>query len=269
MTQDMSLIKKLRCKSKDQIFIKLHNIFYGYISRLLNFNFCRYFYISSYPESYTHFNSHQELRALFRRFIYKNKSNNIHDINRLISFILNIKQVLNDGVEGEFAELGVYKGNTAALLAHYAKEYSKKVFLFDTFSGFNEKDAIAKDSKSTLKLFEDTSISGVIETLGQLASCCKIIEGYFPNSLTKECDVKYSVVSLDCDLYLPMKAGLDYFWPRLSQGGIILIHDYSGECWPGIKLAVDEFCAANQCYPILMPDRGGSAFIRKSIIRTI
>jgi len=241
----------------------LNTIIYNYLSRVLNFNFSRYFYISSYPESYTHFNSHQELKNLFKRFLYKNRSNNIHDINRLISFILNIKQVVNDGVEGEFAELGVYKGNTAVLLAHYAKNYSKKVFLFDTFSGFSKKDTIAKDSKSTLRLFEDTSIFGVLETLGDEADCCKIIEGYFPDSLTKECDVKYSVVSLDCDLYLPMKAGLNFFWPRLSKGGIILIHDYSGECWPGIKLAVDEFCADNQCYPTLMADRGGICIYSK------
>jgi hypothetical protein len=263
MNQHMSFINKLRSKSKEEIFAKLNNILYGYIRKLLNFNFCRYFYISSFPESYTHFNSHQELQTLFKRFVYKNKSNNIHDINRLLSFILNIKQVLNDGVEGNFAELGVYKGNTAVVLAHYAKEYDRKVFLYDTFSGFNKKDVIAKDSKSSLKLFDDASVSSVLETLDRLASYCKIIEGYFPNSLTKDCDVNYSVVSLDCDLYLPMKAGLEYFWPRLSQGGIILIHDYSGECWPGIKLAVDEFCTVNQLYPILMPDRGGSAFIRK------
>jgi hypothetical protein len=34
--------------------------------------------------------------------------------------ILNTKQILKDEVQGSFAELGVYRGNSAAVLTHYA-----------------------------------------------------------------------------------------------------------------------------------------------------
>jgi O-methyltransferase len=33
-------------------------------------------------------------------------------------------------------------------------------------------------------------------------------------------------VLLDADLFAPIKAGLELFWPRLVPGGLILVHDY-------------------------------------------
>jgi O-methyltransferase len=60
-----------------------------------------------------------------------------------------------------------------------------------------------------------------------------------------------------------MKAGLDFFYPRMPRGGLFLLHDYSSLCWPGAKQAVDEFCRATGENLLLMPDKSGSAFIRK------
>ncbi len=66
-----------------------------------------------------------------------------------------------------------------------------------------------------------------------------------------------------CDLYKPTKVGLDLFYPRMSRGGIFFIHDYSSQIWNGAKMAVDEFCAMTGEFIVLMPDKSGSAFLRK------
>ncbi len=50
----------------------------------------------------------------------------------------------------------------------------------------------------------------------------------------------------------------------MSKGGLLLLHDYSSLYWNGSKKAIDEFCKVNREYVILMPDKSGSAFIRKS-----
>lgn len=49
------------------------------------------------------------------------------------------------------------------------------------------------------------------------------------------------MVSLDCDLHQPMKAALQYFYLRMSLGGILLLHDYSSKQWLDAKKAIDDF----------------------------
>jgi len=221
-------------------------------------------FIAYQPDSYAYFNSHTEFHNLFKSFISHNKFNNAGDVPRLWSFILNIKQVLNENIPGDFAELGVWRGNTASVLAHYAASTNRKVYLFDTFEGFDTRDLEGID-KDKQMAFTDTSLAMVKEVIGISSDVCKFVKGYFPSTVSKEHKANiYSIVSIDCDLYEPMKAGLEVFYPLMSKGGLFLLHDYSSMFWDGAKKAIDEFCIKNGEYVILMPDKSGSAFIRKS-----
>ena len=176
------------------------------------------------------------------------------------SFILNIKQIISENIIGDFAELGVWKGNTAVVLAYYAKLYRRKVILFDTFEGFDKKDLAGIDANKHMA-FNDTSIEVVKDLMGADEDVCEFVKGYFPETVLPSHKIrKYAVVSLDCDLYEPMKAGLNFFYPLMSSGGIFLLHDYSD--WDGAKKAINEFCAATNERVILIPDLSGSAFIR-------
>lgn len=223
-------------------------------------------FIAYHPDSHKDFNAHPEFYLLYKRFIRYNRFNNSGDIARLWSFILNIKQIIQEDIQGDFAELGVWRGNTAAILAYYAKKNCRKLYLFDTFEGFDEKDLKGIDSEKQIA-FHNTSLGLARETIGENADACVFVKGYFPSSITQiHQDNKYSIVSLDCDLYEPMKAGLDFFYPLLSEGGLLLIHDYSSLCWDGSKKAVDEFCKKFNEHVVLMPDKSGSAFIRKTHI---
>src|ERR1700761_8436871 len=96
-------------------------------------------YTAFLPESLYFRGQGDMFHALARKFCARNPGNGA-DLPRLIAFMLNIEQVLKDGVAGDFAELGVWRGNTAAVLAHYAANSGRKVFLFDTFQGFDSKD---------------------------------------------------------------------------------------------------------------------------------
>ncbi len=214
------------------------------------------------PDSFSIYNLHPEYRKLYRQFTAHNLGNR-GDTGRLTAFILNIKQVLDEGIEGEFAELGVWRGNTASILAHYAVRARRRLVLFDTFEGFSDKDLNGVDFNKGLQ-FQDTSISMVASVVGEEVGI-EYVRGYFPATITASLSQRsYAVVSLDCDLYAPMKAGLEFFYPRMKPGAIFLLHDYSSGCWDGAKRAVDEFCVANDEYLVLIPDKSGSAFLRKS-----
>jgi hypothetical protein len=229
-------------------------------------------YLSIQPDAHDHFKAHPEFHELLKKFTAYNKQNNGGDIPRLWSFILNVKQILEEKIKGDFAELGVWRGNTAAILAMLANKTGREVFLFDTYEGFDPRDtkkSVDKSSKFTPSgteyTAEDTSLEVVKSVVGPTYRHCRYIKGYFPKSITPEAEKrKYAVVSLDCDLYEPMKAGLEFFYPRMTKGGIFFLHDYSSMFWPGVKKAIDEFLKKSGEHLVLMPDKSGSAFMRKT-----
>ena len=221
-------------------------------------------FIAYHPDSYADFNVHPEFSFLFKSFIAHNKFNNAGDIARLWSFIINIEQILSEDIKGDFAELGVWRGNTASVLAYFASRNARTVDLFDTFEGFDKRDIQGIDTEKRIE-FSDTSVNLVKNVIGDSHSVCNFVKGYFPESISDVHRNKiYAIVSLDCDLYEPMKAGLNFFYPLMPEGGLFLLHDYSNFYWDGSKKAIDEFCKANHEYVVLMPDKSGSAFIRKS-----
>jgi hypothetical protein len=221
-------------------------------------------YLAYSPDSHWVSRGHTDAASLFRRFALYNQANNGGDLPRFWALLLNLKQVLAEGVPGDFAELGVWRGNTAAILANFAALNDRKVFLFDTFEGFHAKDLVSVDRDKSMN-FTDTSVETARRVVGEPSRCCEFIKGYFPDSVTDEArKARYAVVSLDCDLYEPMKAGLEFFYPRMTRGGIFFLHDYSSLQWNGAAQAIDEFCRASGEFLILCPDKSGSAFFRKS-----
>lgn len=198
---------------------------------------------------------------LLPKWLEGNRINNGGDLGRFYSLILNVKQLLEEGVAGDFAELGVYRGNSAAILAHFAGITGRRAYLLDTFEGFDERDL---ESPAQANAFRETSLSRVKRKIGNDAACT-YVPGYFPESVTPEiAAAKFAFVHLDCDLYKPMRDALNFFYARLAPRGMLVIHDYSCGHWEGVKRAVDDFCAATGEAVILLPDKSGSAILRRS-----
>jgi hypothetical protein len=214
------------------------------------------------PDSAWLFETHPEFASLFKVWTVGNSTNNAGDRARYYSLILNLKQVIADGVVGDFAELGVYLGNSSALFAHFAAESGRKLFLFDTFYGFDAADLTGGDAAYRMQ-FADTTLAKAQKLIGH-EGICRYVVGKFPESITEESkSSRYAFVSLDCDLYKPMRDGLAFFYERLSPGGMLFVHDYSSCYWDGVKSAVDEFSRQTGATPVLLPDKSGTAVIRK------
>ena len=195
-------------------------------------------------------------------YIMTNKLNNNGDISRLFSIILNCKQVFIENVKGDIAEVGVWRGNTASILVKFAAENDRKIFLFDTFKGFDDFDIKQIDKSVKKNQFSDTSLELVKNVIGKYEKCIYEV-GYFPETIKEYHKNRiYSVVSIDCDLYEPIKSALSFFYPRMANGGLILMHDYSSGCWPGSFKAINEFFEDKKEKLILLPDKSGSAFVR-------
>ncbi len=220
-------------------------------------------YVAYRPDSDVIFSCYPEIAQLSEKWIKDNVNNNAGDLPRLYALILNTKQVLDDEIAGDMAELGVFRGNSAAILAHYARIYGRKVSLFDTFQGFDRRDLVGGDRSKAVE-FTDTSLADVMDLVGDEA--VRFVQGRFPESIPSDLYMsRFCLVHIDCDLYEPAKSGLEFFYPRLSPGGLLIVHDYANPYWLGIKRAVDEFCEGIAEKPIIFGDKSGTAMIRKAM----
>lgn len=173
------------------------------------------------------------------------------------------KEVMSSEIPGDVAELGVYKGNFASLLNAYFP--SKKLHLFDTFEGFDERDTSYETNFSGAKsgVYGDTSVDKVMQLMPNPEQVV-IYKGFFPETIPND-DLSFAFVSLDCDLYKPIYAGLEYFYFRLSPRGYIMLHDYNGGFSKGVHAAIDEFEKKHnlKLIKVPIPDEAGTVVISK------
>jgi O-methyltransferase len=155
-----------------------------------------------------------------------------------------------DEIPGAVAELGVYRGDMSVFLQTFCD--GRTLYLFDTFGGFPSEDA-----GQFVSMFSDTSLDYVRRRMGGAQNVDYRI-GYFPDTTSGIEHEAFAFVSLDADLYKPTLAGLRFFWPRLSSGGYIFLHDYYSH-FP-IADAVRDFGLRDF---IELPDKTGSIVIRK------
>ena len=173
-----------------------------------------------------------------------------------------IEEIKENKINGNLAELGVYKGEFSKYFNRYFPK--RKLYLFDTFSGFNEKDDDEQDIwLDSNHKFTDASVLDVLGKMRNPESCI-IRKGYFPDTAKGLENETYCLVSLDADLYKPTLAGLSYFYPRLVTGGYIFIHDFGTYAWGhGVRSAVREYCSKNSISYVPILDRCGSVIITK------
>jgi hypothetical protein len=184
------------------------------------------------------------------------------DISRFYFFSVAFDQLMKEGVTGDVAELGTYKGNTATLLAKIARRMGTTAWILDTFEGFEPADLTGPDAGQKIQ-FQDTSLEAVRALVGE--ENVRYVKGYFPDSATQmPDDLRFALVHIDCDLYIPISHALRYFYPRLLPGGYLIVHDYASLAWEGAERAVDEFFVDKPEAVIPLTDGGGSVVIRKN-----
>jgi O-methyltransferase len=192
---------------------------------------------------------------------------NAFDCARFFLFCLVIDLIATDRLQGDLAELGVDTGNSASVLARGAQRLGKSIYLLDTFQGFAEQDFVGNEARHRGG-YTDTSLHRVTQIVD--GDHVRFIQGYFPASTARmPQDVSFCLVHLDCDLYKPFAAGLEYFWPRLVPGGFLLMHDYTTMHWEGVERACNEFFASKAESIIPIPDTSGTVVVRKNKTKVI
>ncbi len=201
-------------------------------------------------------------RSLQFNSSFNHKYNYSLDFVRYTTLELCSKEIQANNVQGNTAELGVYKGDFAKRINQLFPD--KKLYLFDTFEGFDNKDIHIERQSGFLKNkhdFSDTSVELVLNKMTNPENCI-IKKGYFPDTAIDVND-RFCFVSIDADLYEPILSGLKFFYPKLNHEGYIFIHDFNNDVYKGAKQAVLDFCTSNNINYTPIPDSCGSVIITK------
>ena len=157
--------------------------------------------------------------------------------------ILELAQECLD-ISGDFVEMGCYKGDTSLLLAEIVKASEKKLWIYDSFEGLPEK----KEA--------DESVMGVLFRGGELAVTKRevkqrflrvnlpvpvIKKAWFSELVENDLPEQIAFAFLDGDFYESIKDSIKLVAPKMSDGGVMVVHDYTNPALPGVKRAVDEW----------------------------
>jgi hypothetical protein len=169
------------------------------------------------------------------------------------------------GIPGDIVECGVWRGGNCMMVKEQRKGrvLKRNIYLFDTLTGMppaNIRDVnhlgIHGDSDPTLEHYSNLSCSADTVRANFLECGLDLdglvfVEGPVEQTLMVEANLprQIALLRLDTDWYESTKVELEVLYPRLVQGGVLIVDDY--DCWQGSRMAVDEFFGDNP--PLLTP----------------
>lgn len=179
-------------------------------------------------------------------------------VERVVALCQSIAYLENHAIRGAVVECGVWKGGStmaAALALLTRASTQRQLFLFDTFAGMTEPAEVDVDleGRSARDLMRQwtaeadhirakCSLSDVKQALMQTRYPWEkliFVQGDVENTLPRHAPERIALLRLDTDWYDSTYHELTHLYPRLVEGGILIVDDYGH--WQGAKQAVDDY----------------------------
>lgn len=141
-------------------------------------------------------------------------------------------------------EVGVWRGGTAAIMGRQLDRLGSDapLYLADTFTGVvkaGDEDAFYRGGEHS-----QTSVATVEDLLHRTSAYpnVRILEGIFPDESAAGIpdDEVVSLCHIDVDVYESARDVLEWVWPKLVPGGIVIFDDYGFHVCPGVTKLVEE-----------------------------
>jgi len=173
------------------------------------------------------------------------------------SYLTSSKQEILDAlsltqlIEGNIVEFGSARCGTSVLMGDFLKqnEIPKKIYALDTFGAGFDKGELARERLRGLTDEKEEDFTGEYNSFTYVQAKVKAlqleryiipIQGMFQETFDS-IEGKFSLAIVDCDVSESVKYSLESVWPRLTRGGVILIHDYYSKRFRGVNEVVDLF----------------------------
>lgn len=147
-----------------------------------------------------------------------------------------IAQVMQDGVEGDLIETGVWRGGATIFMRGNLKVWgdtTRKVWVADSFEGLpapndtdfpGDRDMVWHEQKG-LSVGEAV-VQNNFERYNLWDDQVVFLKGWFKDTLPTAPIEKLAVMRLDGDLYESTIQALEALYPKLSVGGFCIIDDW-------------------------------------------
>ena len=129
-------------------------------------------------------------------------------------------------LDGDLAEAGVLAGGSARLIC--AAKGSAPLHLFDVFDTLRGHGTLTAQEQAVREYF--TGVESSLEQVQALLSPYAEVHfhpGLLPGAAEAVADRRFSFVHLDLDLAEGTAAALEFFYPRLVPGGVLIGDDYN------------------------------------------
>lgn len=168
---------------------------------------------------------------------------------------------------GDFVECGVNRGFLSSAIMEFLDwdKLNHTFYLLDTFSGLDEKyvskneidnGILDRNKKSIDTGFYTTEISSVINNFSQWKNI-EIVQGSIPETLKEIKSNSIAFLHIDLNCSIPEVESLNYLWPRIIVGGVVLLDDYAYFGYQSQKEAMDEWAQLNNVTIASLPTGQG------------
>ncbi|MBI10217.1 MAG: macrocin O-methyltransferase [Rhodospirillaceae bacterium] len=198
-------------------------------------------------------------------------------VDRIYALIEAVGYVATNKLDGDFVECGVWRGGSTMAMAEAALETGilPKIWLFDTFEGMTAPTEEDRDVYGTAMMgLQNILRQGwmkVTESEVEQNLCLtsyphekfRLVRGPVEETIPDQAPEKIALLRLDTDWYQSTKHELEHLYPRVVEGGVVIIDDYGD--FEGAKRATDEFFEALGTRPYLVPVAGHRVFIKHEL----
>ncbi|MGU3423060.1 TylF/MycF/NovP-related O-methyltransferase [Methylobacterium sp. D54C] len=171
-------------------------------------------------------------------------------------------------VEGDFAEVGCFRGLSAYVTCTVLEELGRTegFHIFDSFAGLSEPagqdhspllPARAEGAPNPFACLEDEVRANLYPI-----RFVHYHPGWVPERFPDVADKRFAYVHVDVDLYEPTRDTVEFFWPRLSPGGVMLFDDFGTLYYPGARRTINEFFDGRRDAFIFETPSGSGAAIK-------
>jgi len=160
---------------------------------------------------------------------------------------------------GDFVECGVNRGGMARAVMEYVNfsTLDKKFYLLDTYSGIPDE---MKHSSAPLAFDYSECFEDVKKTFAQYSNV-KIIRGTVPMTLPHVESNRIAYLSIDMNCAEPEIAAAEFFWDKISAGGVLVLDDYCySEPYRLQYKAFNDFAKARNVEVLALPTGQGLLF---------
>lgn len=168
---------------------------------------------------------------------------------------------------GDFVECGVNRGFLSSSIMQYLdwNGRDKTFYLLDTFSGLNPEfvsdqelaEGIIEKNKSMIDSGMYTTDIEPVRRNFQEWDRVKIIQGTIPDTLSQIDSDRIAFASIDMNCSPPEVSAMEYLWPRLVDGALIVFDDYAYDGYLQQKIAMDKFASERGVSILSLPTGQG------------